>query len=189
MLGLVALVVVVLSYHNYRHVNISVRTSNFFVLIVARPYSIIHDRYYYHYYYYYYYYYYYRVINSLGLSVKDFNIIMRRLQHDPELRKRVLDQAQLYRIEARINDRLLSTIPYDEERPGNTKVASLLDDEFNTPLSSNFQRPPQRIELFAKSLKEIEALRIDHAQQVHMDLWSITTITTASIVRWLHIVG
>jgi len=106
-----------------------------------------------------------RVINSLGLSVKDFNIIMRRLQHDPELRKRVLDQAQLYRIETRINERLLSTVPYDEERQGG-KVASLLDEEFNTPLAATFRKPPQRIELFAKSLKEIEALRIDHAQQI-----------------------
>lgn len=118
-----------------------------------------------------------RVIKSLGLSIKDFNIIMRRIQHDPELKRRVLDQAQLYRIESRINERLLCTVAVDDDEVvvggSGTKVASILDEDFNTPLASNFRRPPRKLELFAKSLKEIEALRIEHAQQV-------TTTTTSS---------
>jgi hypothetical protein len=41
----------------------------------------------------------------MGLSIQDFNTITRRLAQDPRLRQRVLKQAYLYRLEARINDR------------------------------------------------------------------------------------
>lgn len=43
----------------------------------------------------------------MGLSIQDFNTITRRLAQDPRLRQRVLKQAYLYRLEARINDRYM----------------------------------------------------------------------------------
>lgn len=45
------------------------------------------------------------IIKSMGLSIQDFNTITRRLAQDPRLRQRVLKQAYLYRLEAKINDR------------------------------------------------------------------------------------
>jgi hypothetical protein len=44
-------------------------------------------------------------------------------------------------------------------------VKSLLEDS-NVPDSpSTLRRPPQKLELFAKSIKEIEALRMEHTHQ------------------------
>lgn len=45
------------------------------------------------------------IIKSMGLSIADFNTITRRLAQDPRLRQRVLKQAYLYRLEAKINDK------------------------------------------------------------------------------------
>lgn len=45
------------------------------------------------------------IIKSMGLSIADFNTITRRLAQDPQLRQRVLKQAYLYRLEAKINDK------------------------------------------------------------------------------------
>jgi hypothetical protein len=98
-----------------------------------------------------------RIINSLNLSVSDWNRISRRLSNDPKLRQKVrgvglppfhtkmigselfrvlgpscdplpishvsasrsqvIQQAQLYRLETKINDRLFPALP-DDDKPG-----------------------------------------------------------------------
>ena len=64
-----------------------------------------------------------------------------------------------------VNERLLTQLPEDDsDKHG--RVPSILEEDSHVPVSSNLNRPPHRLALFAKSLKEIEALRIEHTQQV-----------------------
>lgn len=72
------------------------------------------------------------IIKSMGLSIADFNTITRRLAQDPQLRQRVLKQAYLYRLEAKINDKcvawcmcLLSCVCVDIHHSTNDRRAAI----------------------------------------------------------------
>lgn len=79
----------------------------------------------------------------------------------------MLQQAYLYRIESKINDRLLYTQLPEEESLGLSRPSAKPEEETTSvPAGSYLKRPPHRLELFARSLKEIEQLRIEHTLQV-----------------------
>jgi hypothetical protein len=93
-----------------------------------------------------------KVVKALGLSVPQFNILSKKIAAKPELRKRVLEQAYLYRIAA--------TIAMDK--------VPLIEDPVSAKLLKAHKR--RRLQMFAKSLTEIEELRGESLEQLRKGL-------------------
>jgi hypothetical protein len=93
-----------------------------------------------------------KAVKSLGMTVAQFNQIGREVITDPALRERVSEQAYLYRVASVVNL---------------DKVPLVLDDP--TSQSSSEQKK-QRVQLFARSVHEIEDLRSDQMEELRQSL-------------------
>lgn len=82
-----------------------------------------------------------RVIKALGLTVPQFNSLSREINADDAMRDRVMEQAYLYRIAATLN----------------MKRVPLLEDSDSQDLLKAHRR--KRVQMFARSISEIEELR------------------------------
>jgi hypothetical protein len=94
-----------------------------------------------------------KAVKSLGMTVAQFNQIGREVITDPALRERVSEQAYLYRVASVVNL---------------DKVPLVLDDP--TSQSSSSEHKKQRVQLFARSVHEIEDLRTDQMEELRQSL-------------------
>jgi hypothetical protein len=97
-----------------------------------------------------------KAVKSLGMTVAQFNQIGREVLSDPALKERVSEQAYLYRIHA-------SAISLD-------KVPLLDNDtsENHQDVLKNHKR--HQVQMFARSIQEIEDLRTDQLNQLQSQL-------------------
>jgi len=93
-----------------------------------------------------------KVIRSLGLTVKEFNAVGREVGLDEKLRRRVMEQAYLYRV--------ASTLRME-------KVPVLEDPDAERRMKAHSKR---RIQNFAKSLSQIEDLRGEQRELLRRSL-------------------
>ena len=89
-----------------------------------------------------------KIIRALGLSVGQFNRIGREVGGDPLLKEKVLEQAYLYRITATLNME---------------KVPLMLDPSSQELLQATKRH---RVQMFAKSMTEIEELRLEQTEKL-----------------------
>uniref|UniRef100_A0A7S2JZP0 DUF4168 domain-containing protein n=1 Tax=Leptocylindrus danicus TaxID=163516 RepID=A0A7S2JZP0_9STRA len=89
-----------------------------------------------------------KIIRALGLSVTQFNKIGREVSKDEVLKERVTEQAYLYRLAASLN---MDKIP-------------LIEDSQSQELLKAHRR--KRIQMFARSMAEIEDLRTSQTQRL-----------------------
>lgn len=95
-----------------------------------------------------------KVIKALGLSVPQFNQVGREVMADEELKEKVMEQAYLYRLSANLS------LP-------NNRVP-VLSDPASSPLLHAHRR--RRIQMFARSITEIEHLRTDQMEKLRKAL-------------------
>lgn len=98
-----------------------------------------------------------RAVKSLGMTVAQFNQIGREVITDPELRERVTEQAYLYRVASAVN---LDKVPLLLDDP-TTSRRDLLDSSEHKKI---------RVQLFARSVHEIEDLRSDQMEALRQSL-------------------
>ena len=98
-----------------------------------------------------------KAVKSLGMTVAQFNQIGREVLSDPALKERVSEQAYLYRIHA-------SAISLDK--------VPLLDnndsENHHQDVLKNHKR--HQVQMFARSIQEIEDLRTDQLNQLQSQL-------------------
>lgn len=97
-----------------------------------------------------------KAVKSLGMTVAQFNQIGREVLSDPALKERVSEQAYLYRIHASAMD--LDKVPL---------LGNANDDE-NQDALKNHKR--HQVQMFARSIQEIEDLRTDQLKQLQSQL-------------------
>jgi len=94
-----------------------------------------------------------QVIRALGMNVPQFNQLGREIMADEKLKEKVIEQAYLYRLAASMSD------------PKNRKYQLLtMSDETSNPLKLAHRR--HRLQMFAKSMVEIETLRQDQLDRL-----------------------
>jgi len=89
-----------------------------------------------------------RVIRALGLSVSQFNQLGREINNDPELKEKVMEQAYLYRMAATLS---MDRIP-------------LIEDPSSEQLLRARRR--ERVQMFARSMTDIEVLRAEQQEKL-----------------------
>jgi hypothetical protein len=99
-----------------------------------------------------------KAVKSLGMTVAQFNQIGREVLSDPALKERVSEQAYLYRIHASAMS--LDKVPLLNN--GNTNESS------DTDVLKNHKR--HQVQMFARSIQEIEDLRTDQLNQLQSQL-------------------
>ena len=97
-----------------------------------------------------------RAVKSLGMTVAQFNQIGREVLSDPALKERVSEQAYLYRIHA-------SAISLDK-----VPLFDNADSENHQDVLKNHKR--HQVQMFARSIQEIEDLRTDQLNQLQSQL-------------------
>ncbi|CAM9610922.1 unnamed protein product [Phaeothamnion confervicola] len=112
-----------------------------------------------------------RVIGSCGLSIARFNQLSKDVAQDRNLRNRVTQQAYLYRVAAELNsDKIPSFEDVRETRPprrrrrGGGPLGPQGAVVMEPPATA--AQLPTRAALFAKSVREIEELRLDHRKRL-----------------------
>ena len=95
-----------------------------------------------------------KAVKSLGMTVAQFNQIGREVITNPVLRERVSEQAYLYRVASAVN---LEKVP-------------LLDDPSSRELLGSSEHKKYRVQLFARSVHEIEDLRADQMEALRQSL-------------------
>mmetsp|Transcript_16473 Transcript_16473/g.34448 ORF Transcript_16473/g.34448 Transcript_16473/m.34448 type:complete len:457 (-) Transcript_16473:131-1501(-) len=93
-----------------------------------------------------------KAVKALGMTVTQFNQIGREVLSDPALKERVSEQAYLYRMASAIN---LERVP-------------LLEDPTSKKLLQSHRR--HRVQMFARSITEIEDLRADEMEALRQSL-------------------
>ena len=88
------------------------------------------------------------------MTVTQFNQIGREVLSDPALKERVSEQAYLYRMASAVN---LDKVP-------------LLDDPSSKKLLQSQEHKKFRVQLFARSIHEIEDLRSDQMETLRQSL-------------------
>lgn len=98
-----------------------------------------------------------KAVKSLGMTVAQFNQIGREVLSDPALKERVSEQAYLYRIHA-------SAISLDK--------VPLLDNDASENHHQDVLKNHKRhqVQMFARSIQEIEDLRTDQLNQLQSQL-------------------
>jgi hypothetical protein len=97
-----------------------------------------------------------KAVKSLGMTVAQFNQIGREVLSDPALKERVSEQAYLYRIHA-------SAISLD-------KVPLLDNDTSENHQDALKNHKRHQVQMFARSIQEIEDLRTDQLNQLQSQL-------------------
>ncbi len=97
-----------------------------------------------------------KAVKSLGMTVAQFNQIGREVLSDPALKERVSEQAYLYRIHA-------SAISLDK-----VPLFDNADSENHQDVLKNHKR--HQVQMFARSIQEIEDLRTDQLNQLQSQL-------------------
>lgn len=95
-----------------------------------------------------------KAVKALGMTVTQFNQIGREVLSDPALKERVSEQAYLYRMASAVN---LEKVP-------------LLDDPSSKKLLQSQEHKKFRVQLFARSIHEIEDLRSDQLRELRQSL-------------------
>lgn len=95
-----------------------------------------------------------KAVKALGMTVTQFNQIGREVMSDPALKERVSEQAYLYRMASAIH---LEKVP-------------LLDDPSSKKLLQSQEHKKYRVQLFARSIHEIEDLRADQMEALRQSL-------------------
>ncbi|KAL7446416.1 hypothetical protein ACHAXH_009410 [Discostella pseudostelligera] len=95
-----------------------------------------------------------KAVKALGMTIPQFNQIGREVLSDPALKERVSEQAYLYRIASAVN---LEKVP-------------LLDDPSSAKLLQSTEHKKHRVQLFARSVHEIEELRSDQMEALRQSL-------------------
>mmetsp|Transcript_5669 Transcript_5669/g.12355 ORF Transcript_5669/g.12355 Transcript_5669/m.12355 type:complete len:398 (+) Transcript_5669:82-1275(+) len=95
-----------------------------------------------------------KAVKALGMSVTQFNQIGREVVSDPALKERVSEQAYLYRMASAIH---LEKVP-------------LLEDPSSRKLLESQEHKKYRVQLFARSIHEIEDLRTDQLNALRESL-------------------
>lgn len=95
-----------------------------------------------------------KAVKALGMTVTQFNQIGREVINDPALKERVSEQAYLYRMASAVN---LDKVP-------------LLDDPSSQKLLQSVEHKKFRVQLFARSIHEIEDLRSDQMEALRQSL-------------------
>ncbi|EWM22934.1 protein of unknown function DUF4168 [Nannochloropsis gaditana] len=112
-----------------------------------------------------------RIIKSLGLSVADFNLITRRLAHDAVLRKKASRRPKKWSGEGEEEKSRMARRRRWWGGRGRQGGEEEGEEEQELPVPTNVL--PHRLALFAKSLREIEALRAEQnhllKQEFHVD--------------------
>lgn len=102
-----------------------------------------------------------KAVKSLGMTVAQFNQIGREVLSDPALKERVSEQAYLYRIHASAMS--LDKVPLlsngDNSDGGSNE---------NQDVLKNHKR--HQVQMFARSIQEIEDLRTDQLKQLQSQL-------------------
>lgn len=98
-----------------------------------------------------------KAVKSLGMTVAQFNQIGREVLSDPALKERVSEQAYLYRIHASAMS--LDKVPLLNNGDNN---------ESDTDVLKNHKR--HQVQMFARSIQEIEDLRTDQLNQLQSQL-------------------
>lgn len=101
-----------------------------------------------------------KAVKSLGMTVAQFNQIGREVLSDPALKERVSEQAYLYRIHA-------SAMSLDKVPLLNNGDNDSNDNE-NQDVLKNHKR--HQVQMFARSIQEIEDLRTDQLNQLQSQL-------------------
>ena len=99
-----------------------------------------------------------KAVKSLGMTVAQFNQIGREVLSDPALKERVSEQAYLYRIHASAMS--LEKVPL-------LSTGNDADNE-NQDVLKNHKR--HQVQMFARSIQEIEDLRTDQLHQLQSQL-------------------
>ena len=100
-----------------------------------------------------------KAVKSLGMTVAQFNQIGREVLSDPALKERVTEQAYLYRIHASAMS--LDKVPL-------LSSGDNTDDNENEDVLKNHKR--HQVQMFARSIQEIEDLRTDQLNQLQSQL-------------------
>lgn len=95
-----------------------------------------------------------KAVKALGMTVTQFNQIGREVIADPALKERVSEQAYLYRMASTVN---LEKVP-------------LLEDPTSKKLLQSQEHKKFRVQLFARSIHEIEDLRSDQMEALRQSL-------------------
>ena len=95
-----------------------------------------------------------KAVKALGMTAAQFNQIGREVISDPALKDRVSEQAYLYRVASTVN---LDKVP-------------LLDDPSSKKLLQSAEHKKHRVQLFARSIHEIEDLRSDQMEALKRSL-------------------
>lgn len=95
-----------------------------------------------------------KAVKALGMTVTQFNQIGREVMSDPALKERVSEQSYLYRMASVVN---LEKVP-------------LLDDPSSKKLLQSQEHKKYRVQLFARSIHEIEDLRADQMEALRQSL-------------------
>ena len=95
-----------------------------------------------------------KAVKALGMTAAQFNQIGREVISDPALKERVSEQAYLYRVASTVN---LDKVP-------------LLDDPSSRKLLQSAEHKKHRVQLFARSIHEIEDLRSDQMEALKQSL-------------------
>lgn len=95
-----------------------------------------------------------KAVKALGMTVTQFNQIGREVISDPALKERVSEQAYLYRMASAVN---LEKVP-------------LLEDPSSKKMLQSQEHKKFRVQLFARSIHEIEDLRSDQMEALRQTL-------------------
>ncbi|KAL7537109.1 hypothetical protein ACHAXR_007590, partial [Thalassiosira sp. AJA248-18] len=95
-----------------------------------------------------------KAVKALGMTVTQFNQIGREVINDPALKERVSEQAYLYRMASAIH---LEKVP-------------LLEDPSSKKMLQSQEHKKYRVQLFARSIHEIEDLRSDQMEALRQSL-------------------
>lgn len=95
-----------------------------------------------------------KAVKALGMTIPQFNQIGREVLSDSALKERVSEQAYLYRIASAVN---LEKVP-------------LLEDPSSSKLLQSSEHKKHHVQLFARSVHEIEELRSDQMEALRLSL-------------------
>lgn len=95
-----------------------------------------------------------KAVTALGMSVTQFNQIGREVIADPALKERVAEQAYLYRMASSVH---LEKVPF-------------LEDPASRKMLNSQEHKKYRLQLFARSIHEIEDLRADQMEALRRSL-------------------
>lgn len=95
-----------------------------------------------------------KAVKALGLTVAQFNEIGREVLSNDKLKERVSEQAYLYRMASTVN---LERIP-------------LLQDPTSKKILASPKHKRHRVQMFARSITEIEDLRADQMEELRQSL-------------------